>query len=314
MGKTIKQLYEEHKGKVSDQWSLYLDEWDRLFDPYRDKQIRLLEIGIQNGGSLEIWGKYLAKAEKIVGCDLDKKCEQLRYDDPRISVVVGDANSDDCQARVLQQSAAFDIVVDDGSHQSSDIVRSFARYFPHLNDGGIYVAEDLHCSYWQYFEGGLCNPHSSVAFFKRLADVVNYEHWRNNKPRKHLVKEFMAHFGVDFDDHDLARIHSIEVVNSLCIIKKLSPEKNVIGKRIIVGTEECVTSGLHKFNSTSIQDISAEIRDDEQLDVFELEENVSMLTHSLADRDGQIATLKQVVADRDGQIATLKQVVADRDV
>jgi len=73
MKKTLKQLFLEHQGKVSDKWSLYLDEWDRFFKPYRDQSINLLEIGIQNGGSLEIWSRYFPKAGKLVGCDIDKK-------------------------------------------------------------------------------------------------------------------------------------------------------------------------------------------------------------------------------------------------
>ena len=54
INKTLHQLYSKHNGKVSDKWSLYLMEYDRLLNDYRDKPMRLLEIGIQNGGSLEI--------------------------------------------------------------------------------------------------------------------------------------------------------------------------------------------------------------------------------------------------------------------
>ncbi len=47
MRKTLREIFEEHTGKVSDKWTLYLEEWDQLFCPYRDQQIHLLEIGIQ---------------------------------------------------------------------------------------------------------------------------------------------------------------------------------------------------------------------------------------------------------------------------
>ena len=56
--KSLFELYREHQGKVSDKWSIYLSEYDRLFSSYRDRPVRMLEIGIQNGGSLEIWSKY----------------------------------------------------------------------------------------------------------------------------------------------------------------------------------------------------------------------------------------------------------------
>ena len=195
---SLKELFKGHKGKLSDKWSLYLDEWDRIFTPYRYRRINLLEIGVQNGGSLEVWSRYFQKAARIIGCDIDKKCGDLRYDDDRIAIIVGDANSDECAGRILQQASKFGIIIDDASHKSSDIVRSFARYFPYIMDGGIYVVEDLHTSYWESYEGGLHNPFSAMAFFKRLSDLVNYEHWRNNKSRVSILTEFMANFGVEF--------------------------------------------------------------------------------------------------------------------
>src|SRR5437870_13846238 len=98
---TLEQLYAVHVGKVSDRWSLYFNEYDRIFDTYRDKPVRLLEIGIQNGGSLEIWSRYFPNAQKLVGCDVNPDCACLIYEDPRIAVVVGDANSDAAQASML---------------------------------------------------------------------------------------------------------------------------------------------------------------------------------------------------------------------
>ena len=86
MDKTLRQLFELHNGKLFDKWSLYLDEWDSIYGPYRNQPIQILEIGIQNGGSLEIWAKYFQKAKKIIGCDIDHKCEQLRFDDTRIGM------------------------------------------------------------------------------------------------------------------------------------------------------------------------------------------------------------------------------------
>jgi hypothetical protein len=297
MKKTLKQLFLNHKGKVSDKWSLYLDEWDRLFLPYRDQKLNLLEIGIQNGGSLEVWSRYFLKAVKIVGCDIDKKCEVLRFDDARIAVIVGDANSDECESEILQQASMFNIIIDDGSHKSSDTVRSFARYFPHLNDSGIYLVEDLHSSYWGSFEGGLYNPLSAMSFFKRLSDILNFEHWRNNKSRRSLLIKFAAEFGIKFDEFDLTKIHSIEFVNSLCLINKLSPEKNVLGKRIIVGTGEDVSIGLFKLNGTAIHDSAMDIEDDAYFDVFEMITQTKSLTQEVAEKDQALQVLSAQMAE-----------------
>ncbi|MBS0344776.1 MAG: class I SAM-dependent methyltransferase, partial [Proteobacteria bacterium] len=156
--KSLAECYSEHRGKVSDKWSSYLEIYQRAFEPYRQMPVRLLEIGIQNGGSLEIWAKYFSNATAIVGCDINPACSQLRYTDERIHVVVDDANTEGAELSIAAYSPCFDIIIDDVSHRSSDIVLSFDRYFPRLELGGVFIAEDLHCSYWREFEGGLIDP------------------------------------------------------------------------------------------------------------------------------------------------------------
>ena len=73
----LQSLFEAHSGKVSDKWSIYIAEYDRLFQPYRTLPVCLLEIGIQNGGSLEIWSKFFPAAGKLVGCDNTLDCTRL---------------------------------------------------------------------------------------------------------------------------------------------------------------------------------------------------------------------------------------------
>jgi hypothetical protein len=238
--KTLQQLYAEHDGKVSDKWSLYLAEYERIFAPYRDRPVRILEIGIENGGSLELWSKYFWNASKIVGCDINRDCAQLQYDDPRISIVVGNTNRERTRRRILQHCNGFDIIIDDASHQSKDIICSFANYFPCLSDGGLYVVEDLHCSYWQEFTGGLYHPGSSLAFFKLLVDVVNREHWGLDKARSELMLHLEEHYQLHFTEALLRKVHSLEFLNSLCFIKKQDDQNNVLGPRVVSGRTEAI--------------------------------------------------------------------------
>lgn len=51
---TISELYGAHGGKVSDKWSNYINVYDVLFEGIRENVKSLLEVGVQNGGSLEI--------------------------------------------------------------------------------------------------------------------------------------------------------------------------------------------------------------------------------------------------------------------
>ncbi len=289
---------------------MYLEEWDRLLPPYQNLPIRLLEIGVQNGGSLEIWSKYFSEAEKIIGCDINQDCKDIKFEDARVTVVVGDANSDECERQILQQATAFDVIIDDGSHKSSDIVRSFVRYFAHLNEGGIYLVEDLHCSYWKDFEGGLHNPFSAMAFFKRLADVLNYEHWRNNQSRASFLTEFAGNFGIRFDEIDLTRIHSIEFLNSLCVIKKAPPDKNALGRRVVTGMDEQITKGAKRLDGTVIQDFTAIIEEDAHLDVFELIKSVQALQEESSKLDRQT---RAQLAEQEQALQALQAKLDERE-
>lgn len=65
--RSLAELYNEHEGKVSDKWALYLREYDRLFLPYRESSISLLEIGTQNGGGAGNLEPIFCKCEETSG-------------------------------------------------------------------------------------------------------------------------------------------------------------------------------------------------------------------------------------------------------
>jgi glycosyltransferase involved in cell wall biosynthesis len=308
-------LYEEHVGKVSDKWSICLHEYDRILGAYRAKRVRLLEIGIQNGGSLDIWSQYFPHAQRLVGCDINPDCARLSYEDPRIAVVVGDANSDATQAKILTYAPALDVIMDDGSHRSSDIVKSFARYFPHLADDGVFIAEDLHCSYWEDFEGGLFDPFSSITFFKRLADVISYEHWGIDRHRIDILSGFFSQYGFQIDENALQHVHSVEFLNSMCVIRKAEPERNRRGTRVIVGSVGTVVPG--DVLRSSLEETPNQTANEWTARSRPPDEEISLRIMELADREGQIVRLKEALGERDAQMASLNQTVlmelADRE-
>lgn len=294
----LARLYAEHTGKVSDKWSSYLREYDALFSPRRKQAVRLLEIGVQNGGSLEIWAKYFAAAPILLGCDIDPKCAELAYDDPRIALVVGDATSPETAARISELCPVLDIVIDDGSHASRHIVQAFMRYFPRLADGGIYVVEDLHCSYWDRFGGGLFDPYSSIAFFKRLVDVVNHEHWGVERESADVLAGILARHGCAEDAASLAGVHSVEFVNSMCIVRKAAAADNALGRQIVGGRLETVIPGrklLHEKPYGPVLDqggnpwSNRRLPPDEAL--AQIEEMLTAARDQVAELDGRNADL-----------------------
>jgi hypothetical protein len=247
--KSLIDFYKHNQGKVSDKWTSNLEKYESLFSPLRDKAISLFEIGIQNGGSLEIWSKYFLKAKVFVGCDIDKKCSNLVYQDSRINLVIGDANQKKIQEDIIKKGRSFDIVIDDGSHRSSDIIKSFVNYFPHVADNGLYIIEDLHCSYWEDFEGGLFAPYSSMMFFKYLTDLINYEHWGVSKSYTDILEGFNHQYDLKLKQDVLKNISSIEFLNSMCIIRKSSRKTPELGLRVIGGKDATILD-VRKFNST----------------------------------------------------------------
>jgi hypothetical protein len=304
--KTLVRLYAEHAGKVSDKWSTYFHEYDRILGAYRTKRVRLLEIGVQNGGSLEIWSKYFPHAQKLVGCDINPDCARLRFEDPRIAVVVGNAHSDSTQAEILRCAPAFDVIMDDGSHCSSDVVKSFARYFPIWLTTVSSLRRTCTCSYWEDFEGGLFDPFSSITFFKRLADVISHEHWGIAKYRVDILSGLFTKYGFEIDEDTLQHVHSVEFLNSMCVIRKAKPERNQLGARVIVGSVGAVVPA-HVLRS-SLEETPDQTDNEWSARSAPPDEEISLRIKELADRDGQIESLQEAVTERDAQMAVLMRL------
>lgn len=327
MNNHLRELFLNHEGKITDRWALYLNEWDRILSPYQDSDINLLEIGVHNGGSLEIWSQYFTNAKNIIGCDNDEVCQELEYDDPRIKIVIGDINSQAAKTRIKEISPQLDIIIDDGSHHSEDIIKAFAYYFQKLNAGGLYLIEDLHASYWAEAGGGLFNPLSAMAFLKRLVDLINFEHWQSDQSREKFLKPYEEHFGVRFDEFDFYQLHSIEFINSLCIIHKRPASENSLGQRVIVGSQELKPESAKKLEGTTIHDLAKAKVDDSNLDVFSLmaqaqdqertitanEENVQRLENDIQVHTQTINQLRSEIDAQEESLQSLRAELANRE-
>lgn len=293
--KTLEELYSEHDGYASDKWGIYLTVYERLFNSLKNAPVRLLEIGVQNGGSLAIWNKYFLQAERIIGCDINPACAQLAYDNGKTQVVIGDINHSDTQHKIFERCDEFDIIIDDGSHTSKDIIKTFSTLFPHIKQGGFYIVEDLHCSYWAKYQGGLYYPRSSMAFFKTLADTLNFEHWGLPSSREQLLKPFGI--TAELNEELLAEIHSVEFVNSMCILTRSPAEQNRLGRRHIAGRQELVCPIRQvdgTFSKAPPQQIGT-LTETQPVLSQELEEVSELLQARLERKDQQITALQEQV-------------------
>jgi len=230
--RSVTGLHNSRLGKVSNKWTSYLAYYDKLFDFIKDNSISLLEIGVQNGGSLETWGKYFPNANLILGCDIDDRCGRLQFEDPRIRIIIGNANSDMVFKEVLS-CGPFDVIIDDGSHLSEDILVSFLNYFPLIKPGGIYVVEDTHAIY-QRTSTNIHNKNTTFGFFKDLTDVINYQFWFKDQRIDNLFKPYLSTSIPTWLSEGW--VESIEFRNSIITIKKsMHADHNKLGQMTITG-------------------------------------------------------------------------------
>lgn len=145
----------------------------------RRRPVRVLEIGIggyvgglQSGGSsLRMWRTWMPKAS-VVGIDLEPR----DFREPRITTVAGDQSDPEFLAALVRDHGPFDVIVDDGSHFSHHVIASFEALFPTMPSGGIYIIEDLHCSYDpEFFGGPPGTAGTSVEMVKTLLDSPTLE-------------------------------------------------------------------------------------------------------------------------------------------
>lgn len=155
--------------KASDRHN-YCVHYESVFEPFRDKFIRLLEIGIGEGSSMKIWLEYFPNAI-VHGVDIDQK---PNFGSIRQFSKQGDQNDESFWMWYNQDNGfRWDIVIDDGSHKTNGIVTSFKALWPSLKSGGFYCIEDLRCSYMVGYQ--VEGWGRQMDFIKDLLDCVNFQ-------------------------------------------------------------------------------------------------------------------------------------------
>lgn len=138
MSVTIEQRIRAHDGRQIDKWAHYGRIYDFHFAHRASAVTRILEIGIDHGGSLQLWKSIFTNAQ-IVGLDINPECKA--YEEDRVSVITGDQTD----MKLLISLGGFDIVIDDGSHDRAHQAQSFTALWPSTRM--VYLIEDCHGVY-----------------------------------------------------------------------------------------------------------------------------------------------------------------------
>jgi len=121
---------------------------------FKGKKINILEIGSYAGASAAAFVKYFPNSN--VFC-FDINISNFKYKSRNIHVFGIDINNQERIKKTLDkiytefQIKEFDIIIDDGSHNLSDILIGLKSFFKLVKKNGLYIIEDFkHPNYYKY--------------------------------------------------------------------------------------------------------------------------------------------------------------------
>lgn len=203
----LAEMFFARSGAVSMKWLHYLDIYDRYLSSYRGKSIKFLEIGIADGGSFNVWRPYFGDKANIYGIDILPDC-RAKVDALNLNchARIGSQNDPQFLREVIAEMGGLDIVLDDGSHVAEHQLTSFKTLFPLLAEGGLYICEDLHTSYWRDWQGGFKKSGTFIEAIKNMIDSIHA--WYGPTPNQFSNMELHT------------EIHGIHLHDSIVVIEK----------------------------------------------------------------------------------------------
>lgn len=194
-------------------WLHYFEIYDREVLRNLPENPRILEIGVYNGASARMWRDLSTDLACYVGVDIDPRCAEFADPEANIFIKIGSQDDPALLKQVIDEHGPFDLIIDDGSHESKHMIASFSHLFLNgLAPGGTYVVEDTHTVAWKAFNSG--RP-TFLDFAKRLTDYLNF----------HYYKRRFNYFRPDFQSVPKTPavtiwLHSVKFFDSIVIFEK----------------------------------------------------------------------------------------------
>jgi hypothetical protein len=114
--------------------------------------------------------------------------------------------------------------------------------YPILNEGGLYLVEDTHTSYWSEFGGGLKNSASFVEYSKNFIDSLYIDH---------------IHSGPQpLTNHITEHINSISFYDSIIVFEKQKRPKPF---HIRIGNETITTPEPKKKKESLLERVKTKL-------------------------------------------------------
>jgi hypothetical protein len=170
----LEKYFRQNNGRLIFKWMHYFDVYDRHFARFKDKEITILEIGVYQGGSLQMWKNYFGPKAKIYGIDINPQCMEL--EEENIKIFIGSQSDRKFLNEIKTLIPKVDILIDDGGHTMRQQIVTYEELFGHVKENGVYLCEDLHTSYWIKYGGGFRRRGTFIEYSKKLIDYLNAWH------------------------------------------------------------------------------------------------------------------------------------------
>ena len=171
----LEEFFSQHRGKRLDKYVHYLEVYDKYLHKYRNKKVTILEIGVNHGGSIDMWRSYFGEQCRYIGVDINPKCKEFESDG--IEIYIGDQGDRDFLRSLADSVGHFDILIDDGGHSMVQQWTTFEVLYPRISVPGAYICEDTHTSYLPAFGGSRksSNTFMNQILQKRILTEWHYE-------------------------------------------------------------------------------------------------------------------------------------------
>jgi len=116
----------------------YSEFYDKLFDGKENEHLDVMEIGVNEGGSVRLWHDYL-KESVIIGLDIVDSW--VGADKKDYSGLVLSLNTNAYSPSI--PLPFLDVIIEDGSHILADQIYALKNFPASLKSGGILVIEDV---------------------------------------------------------------------------------------------------------------------------------------------------------------------------
>lgn len=128
----------------------YAPFYDTILSKWRNKSIRMLEVGIcmegsAGGQSVYMWREYFSKAKIYTFDIVDMSNHPCVLDLKDVFFFQGDQGDREILKSMFSSfgSRPFDFILEDGSHTEEHQMISLAHLFQYVKSGGLYILEDI---------------------------------------------------------------------------------------------------------------------------------------------------------------------------